>query len=145
MIPKNGIQDYITPPQKEIIINGLQDSKILTSHIVPMDPVYIYLDFYLQKQDEVASPDNSELTRIKITKSLNSRRADSAIKKDIESIFKKYFDRSVNKLGQMIDIYQISNTIIFYGIFKSEGSFNCNYCNCSFNHGVQTIHTWNHV
>jgi hypothetical protein len=112
MVPKNGIQEYITPPQKEIIINGLQENKILTSHIVPMDPVYIYLDFYLQKQNETVSPDISELTRIKITKSLNSRRADSAIKKDIENVFKSYFDRSVNKLGQMIDIYQISTDIL---------------------------------
>lgn len=112
MVPKNGIQEYITPPQKEIIVNGLQENKILTSHIVPMDPVYIYLDFYLQKQDETVSPDNSNLTRIKITKSLNSRRADSAIKKDVENVFKKYFDRSINKLGQMIDIYQIATDIL---------------------------------
>jgi hypothetical protein len=77
-----------------------------------MDPVYIYIDFYLQKSGEIISPSNKNLTRIKITKSLNSRRADSAIKADIESIFKKYFDRGVNKLGQIIDIYQIATDIL---------------------------------
>lgn len=112
MVPKNEMQQYLTPPQKEIIVNGLEENKTLTSHIIPMDPVYVYIDFYLQKSGEIVSPVNNDLTRIKITKSLNSRRADSAIKSDIEAIFKKYFDRSVNKLGQIIDIYQISTDIL---------------------------------
>jgi hypothetical protein len=112
MVPKSDLQEYLTPPQKEIIVNGLQDNKTLTSHIVPMDPVYTYIDFYLQQQNEIVTPSKSNLTRIRITKSLNSRRADSSIKSDIELIFKKYFGRNVNKLGQIIDIYQISTDIL---------------------------------
>lgn len=112
MVPKNEMQQYLTPPQKEIIVNGLEENKTLTSHIIPMDPVYVYIDFYLQKSGETVSPANNDLTRIKITKSLNSRRADSAIKSDIEAIFKKYFARGVNKLGQIIDIYQIATDIL---------------------------------
>lgn len=112
MVPKSDLQEYLTPPQKEIIVNGLQDNKTLTSHIVPMDPVYTYIDFYLQQKNEIVSPSNSNLTRLKITKSLNSRRADSSIKSDIELVFKKYFGRNVNKLGQIIDIYQISTDIL---------------------------------
>jgi hypothetical protein len=112
MVPKNKMQQYLTPPQKEIIVNGLEENKTLTSHIVPMDPVYIYVDCYLQVNGESVSPKNNSLTRLKITKSLNSRRSDSSIRSDIESIFKKYFDRSVNKLGQLIDIYQISTDIL---------------------------------
>jgi hypothetical protein len=112
MVPKSDLQEYLTPPQKEIIVNGLQDNKTLTSNIVPMDPVYTYIDFYLQQQNETVLPSNSNLTRLKITKSLNSRRADSSIKSDIELVFKKYFGRNVNKLGQIIDIYQISTDIL---------------------------------
>ena len=112
MVPKNKMQQYLTPPQKEIIVNALEENKTLTSQIIPMDPVYVYIDFYLQKAGETISPINNEFTRIKITKSLNSRRADSAIKADIESIFKKYFGRGINKLGEIIDIYQIATDIL---------------------------------
>lgn len=112
MVPKNELQDYVTPPQKEIIINGLQEHKTLTSHLVPMDPVYVYIDLYLQIPNETVIPQNTYLSRIKITKELNSRRADSAIKSDIEKVFKKYFNRNTNTLGQMIDIYQISTDIL---------------------------------
>jgi len=112
MIPKNPIQQYITPPQKEIIVNGLIDTKTITSNIVPMDPVYIYIDFYVGIVNEYPSINNLNFSKLIITKSANSRRADSAIKADIEKIFIKYFDRNVNKLGQLINIYQISTDIL---------------------------------
>lgn len=112
MVPKNELQQYITPPQKEIILNGLQETKTLTSKIVPMDPVYIYVDFYVEKVDEYPTIDNINLSKLLITKSSNSRRSDSSIKSDIDKIFKKYFNRNVNKLGQLIDIFQISTDIL---------------------------------
>jgi hypothetical protein len=112
MVPKNELQQYITPPQKEIILNGLQETKTLTSKIVPMDPVYIYVDFYIEKVDEYPIIDNINLSKLLITKSSNSRRSDSSIKSDIDKIFKKYFSREVNKLGQLIDIFQISTDLL---------------------------------
>jgi hypothetical protein len=112
MVPKNELQQFITPPQKEIILNGLQETKTLTSKIVPMDPVYIYIDFYIEKVDEYPTPNNINLSKLIITKSANSRRSDSAIKSDVEKIFKNYFSRTVNTLGQIIDIYQLSTDIL---------------------------------
>lgn len=112
MVPKNELQQYITPPQKEIIVNGLVDHKTLTSNIVPMDPVYMFIDFYVEKNKEIIQPQNSQLSRLRITKELTSRRSDSAIKTDIENVFKKYFSRDVNKLGQILDIYKISTDLL---------------------------------
>lgn len=121
MVPKNEMQDYLTPPQKEIILNGLDENKTLTSNIVPMDPVYIYIDFYIKKINEPISPTNLSDIKLKITKTQNNKRADSAIKSDIEKVFKTYFDRSVNKIGQIIDIYQISTDILnIDGVDKIE-------------------------
>lgn len=115
------MQDYLTPPQKEIILNGLDENKTLTSNIVPMDPVYIYIDFYIKKINEPISPTNLSDIKLKITKTQNNKRADSAIKSDIEKVFKTYFDRSVNKIGQIIDIYQISTDILnIDGVDKIE-------------------------
>ena len=112
MVPKNELQQYLTPPQKEIIVNGLMDHKTLTSNIVPMDPVYMIIDFYIKKTGEIIQPQNSQLSRLRITKELTSRRSDSAIKTDIEKVFKKYFNREVNKLGQIIDIYKLSTDLL---------------------------------
>jgi hypothetical protein len=121
MVPKSDMQDYLTPPQKEIILNGLEDSKTLTSNIVPMDPVYVYIDFYVKKINGIISPTDISDIKLKITKTQNNKRADSAIKSDVEKIFKTYFDRSVNKIGQMIDIYQLATDILnIDGVDKIE-------------------------
>jgi hypothetical protein len=77
-----------------------------------MDPVYMYIDFYLNAPNEKITPDNANLTKIKITKSLNSKRSDSSIISDIQLVFNKYFARNINKIGQLIDIYQIATDIL---------------------------------
>lgn len=112
LVPKSEAQQYIAPAQKELIVNGLQQSKTLTSQIVPMDPVYIYMDFYVEKTGSDANPNDLASCYLAITKEANSRRSNSAILSDIELLLKEYFNRKQNKLGQLIDIYQLSTNIL---------------------------------
>jgi hypothetical protein len=111
-VPKSENQLYLAPAQKEIIVNGLQPSKTLTSQIVTMDPVYVYIDFYISKLGTEPSPQDLDQTYLLITKTANSRRANSAILADIENVIKTTFNRNINKLGQVIDIYQLSTNIL---------------------------------
>jgi len=111
-VPKSENQLYLAPAQKELISNGLQQIKTLTSQIVVMDPVYVYLDFYISQLGVDPAPNDLDQTYLLITKTANSRRANSAILADIESVIKNTFNRSTNKLGQIIDIYQLSTTIL---------------------------------
>jgi hypothetical protein len=111
-VPKSDNQLYLAPAQKELISNGLQNSKTLTSQIVIMDPVYVYLDFYISSLGTDPSPQDLENTYLLITKTPNSRRANSAILADIENVIKNTFNRNTNKLGQLIDIYQLSTSIL---------------------------------
>jgi hypothetical protein len=112
LVPKNNYQNYIVPAQKELILNGLQPNKTLTSQIVPMDPVYIYMDFYVEKFNSDPSPNDLTSSYLAITKEINSRRSNSAILSDIEKVIKDLFSRKQNKLGQLIDIYQLATTIL---------------------------------
>lgn len=111
-VPKSNNQLYLAPAQKELISSGLRTIKTLTSEIVIIDPVYVYLDFYISKLGVDASPDDLDQTYLLITKTANSRRANSAILADIENIIKEYFNRQTNKLGQIIDIYQLATSIL---------------------------------
>jgi hypothetical protein len=111
-VPKSELQNYLAPSQKEVIINGLQNSKTLTSEIVPMDPVYIYIDFYVNSPFTSPSPNDLAENYLVITKTPNSRRANSAILSDIENLIKQSFNRKTNKLGELIDIYQLSTSIL---------------------------------
>jgi hypothetical protein len=112
MVPSSELQEYLSPPQKEMILNGLQSNKTLTSQIVPMDPVYMYLDFYVPNPDITPNPNDLINSQLLITKNRNTRRADSAILSDVLKVFSNNFNRTANSLGQSIDLYQLSTSIL---------------------------------
>jgi hypothetical protein len=112
MVPSSNLQEYLSSPQKEIILNGLNSNKTLTSQIVPMDPVYMYLDFYVANPNITPSPKDLNNCQLIITKNRNTRRADSAILADVLRVFSSNFNRVANSLGQSIDLYQLSTNIL---------------------------------
>lgn len=111
-IPNNENQLYLASPQKEMIINDINTKKSLTCELIPMDPVYIYLDFYIASSGITPNPTDLGNTTLLITKNPNIKRADSAILSDIQKIFSNTFSRSINKLGQIINIYELTTQIL---------------------------------
>lgn len=112
MVAKNPNQEYLTPSQKEFILEGLNPVKTITTQIVPADPVYMYIDFYLKNPTSSVTTNDINQTKLLIYKTPETRRSSSAIGLDVKEIFEKYFSRTTSKLGQVIDIYQISNEIL---------------------------------
>jgi len=112
VVPNNEDQDYLSPPQKELIINGLQDSKTMTSNVVIMDPVYINLDFYVKSVYTNPSINDINLNSLNIIKTKNTRRASSAILSDVKNLFINTFNHKTSKLGQVIDLYKLTSDIL---------------------------------
>ena len=113
MVPTNSFQEYLTPAQKEFITDGLNKIKTITTQIIPIDPVYVYMDFYLKKLDDaLINIDDTSLTKLLINKSYSTRRSSSSIALDIKKIFDDNFSKEKSKLGQVIDVYKIANDII---------------------------------
>jgi len=111
-VPKNELQDFLAPPQKELIINGLNENKTITSKIIVMDPVYMNLDFYTKPINGVSSVNDLVNSKLRITKNKNSRRASSAIVNDIKTLFLNNFNHKVSKLGQILDLYKLTSDIL---------------------------------
>jgi len=111
-VPKNELQDFLSPPQKELIRNGLEPLKTITSNIVISDPVYMYLDFYVKDVNTPISVNDISNCKLRLTKSKNSRRASSSIISDVKSILLNNFNHKTNKLGQIIDLYKITSDIL---------------------------------
>jgi hypothetical protein len=109
-IPKSDDIVYLTEPQKELINVKLKDLKPLTSNIVLIDPIYMFIDFYLSigqvNQNDIAN------TKLYVYKKSNNKRSSSAILFDIEDIFNKFFTKSANKIGQEIDLYKLNAEIL---------------------------------
>lgn len=112
VVPSNSNQEYLTPAQKEIILDGINQAKSITAQIVPMDPVYMYIDFYLKSPIAEVSTNDIDQTKLLIIKNENTKRSSSAILLDIKNVFETYFSRQNSKLGQLIDIYQLTNDVL---------------------------------
>jgi hypothetical protein len=111
-VPNNELQDFLAPPQKELIINSLNESKTITSKVIVMDPVYMYLDFYAKPISNTVSVDDLVNSKLRIIKSKNTRRATSAIINDIKTLFADTFNHKTSKLGQVVDLYQLTSKVL---------------------------------
>lgn len=111
-VPKNETQDFLSPPQKELILNGTEESKTITSKIIISDPVYMNFDFYIKSPISDATIDDLSLNKLRIIKEKNTRRASSAIVADIKNLFLSKFNHNVSRLGQVIDLYQLTSEIL---------------------------------
>jgi hypothetical protein len=120
-VPNNELQDYLSPPQKELIKDGLGETKTITSNIVVQDPVYMYLDFYVTSPiTSTPTIDDLNYSKLQIIKDNGTYRSDYAIISDVVNVVKSYFNNKTSKLGQTINLYQMNTDIIsidgVYGI-----------------------------
>jgi len=109
-IPKSNDIVYLTEPQKELINTQLKDLKPLTSNTILIDPIYMFLDFYLS----IGTISQSDIfnSKLYIYKKNNNKRSSSAILFDVQDVFNNFFTKTANKIGQEIDLYKINAEIL---------------------------------
>jgi hypothetical protein len=102
---------YLTPSQKQLIIDTIKEEQILTSETVLADPVYIAFDLCVQTGNSITKDDikNSSLYVIKTP---NSRRNESSIKNDIQNVILSFFNVQNNKLGQAVNLQQLNTNLL---------------------------------
>jgi len=102
---------YLTPSQKQLIIDTIREEQILTSETVLADPVYIAFDLCVQTGNSITKDDikNSSLYVIKTP---NSRRNESSIKNDIQNVILSFFNVQNNKLGQAVNLQQLNTNLL---------------------------------
>lgn len=110
LVPSNNSQSYLNSAQKELILNDLNKQKIMTSEIVPMDPVYMMMDFYVKSEFSDPTINDLNLNYLLVLKTPNARQSDSGILNSIINIFKNAFSNV--KLGQHVDVNKIASDIV---------------------------------
>ena len=111
-VPKSKNQSFLNPPQKEMILNQLDKWKILTTEIVPLDPVYMMFDFYVPTITNNLSLDELVNTKLRIFKSRTTTLSDSMIISKIINIFNDAFLHENCTLGKYVDINRITTNIL---------------------------------
>jgi len=103
--------NYLNSAQKQLILNSLNKTKVVTSEIVINDPIYMQVDLGIQAPAETLDPEISNTTYLQIIRNVTSKRNPEAIKKEISEIFKQYFSTAKDNLGLLISLTKLTNNI----------------------------------
>ena len=112
-------QLYLSSPQKEYILNEINNLKTITSQIVFMDPEYMLFDFYTKRADGSFDTSDIKQSKLRIYKNSNVRRSNSAILYDVIQVITQAFNKSTSSLGQDINTHQLSTDILSIDGIKS--------------------------
>lgn len=115
VVPRSARQnfDYLTPAQKQLINSSLQSSKLTTIEPVFIDPVYKAVSLGISSSLESIEPlVEEDLCRLRVMKRTSSRRNDQSIIEDIVNVFAKFFDRSRQDFGMVLDIRLLTQQIL---------------------------------
>jgi hypothetical protein len=108
--------NFLATGLKDTIINGLQDVKMATTEIVPMDPVYTAFAIGLASNAEInnklLTPDLISETTLVINRNTSSFYSESEIKNQVYLIIKNYFNISNASLGQTISLTSLAAQIL---------------------------------
>lgn len=100
---------------KDSIIDSLQNVKMTTSEIVMMDPVYVAVGIGVASNEEVSNqlltPNVISETKLVIGRAPNSRYSENEVKNQVVNILKNYFSVENTKLGQTIDLDNLTSSI----------------------------------
>ena len=104
--------NFLAPSQKELIRNGVNDSKLISAEVVFSDPVYMAVDFGVMLPKETISPSIGPKTKLVLERSPTAKKNADEIKQQAYMILNNYFKHANTKLGQELDISSISSQLI---------------------------------
>lgn len=124
-VPQTDNKSFMTPAQKEMIINGLEPWKILTTELVPMEPVYMLFDFMIPPATgEELSTGNLPYNKLILYKTRSSTISDYNLINKVKELFIAQFGHQNAKLGQYVDINKITNQILSLNDVEDVKTYN---------------------
>jgi len=103
---------FLTSSQKSEILNSMSSSKMANAEIIPHDPIYNAITVGLETTG--TRPDVSDIgkTFLVVRRILNERFSATKIKEEVDNIFKSTFAVGTAKLGQVINLSDITAQIL---------------------------------
>jgi hypothetical protein len=115
VVPRSASKNlnYLLPSQKELIHSSLVTSKLATIENVFIDPVYKAVSFGVTFTPSSFDAEvEQEDCQLEIIKKTNIQRDNSSIVREIEAIFKDYFDRPNLNFNQILNFQELTQKIL---------------------------------
>lgn len=126
-VPKHGAIINETTPmsipvsQKQIVVDRLNQTKIVNQNIVVCDPVYQAFSFGLSLAGEEPAVFIRDETILRVYRSTSYNTPKDLIKSKVASLIQSFFDVSNNKLGGVVNLTQLNIDILSIpGVAKIE-------------------------
>lgn len=106
------LTNFLTPAQKELMINDMRERKMISHEIVIMDPVYVATNLGLASANETLTPAVVDNTKLRIYKQARNTRDPDAIIGEVVAILLSYFDNTNCDLGQVVELTQVGASML---------------------------------
>jgi len=108
--------NFLSIGLKDYIARGLQETKMATSEIVMMDPVYTAFGIGVASNAEInnfiLTPDIIKESTLVISRSPSSRFSETEIKRQVFNIVSEYFAPGNTELGQLVNLDFLTTKIL---------------------------------
>jgi len=101
---------FLSNSLKNLIIDKASTRKIISHEIIPRDPVYVAFDIGYTNSTPTLDVINSSY--LEISRTNNFRTNPETLKRKIGDIILEFFKNSNNKLGQKLDLSQLTSNIL---------------------------------
>lgn len=103
---------YLTPSQRNLINNSIEDITMIGHQPIIVDPVYMAVDIGLRASGEEELPDLVTNCKLQIERSAGVSKDDSAILEEVATTITKYFDNTSVGLGFKIDLLSLGQKLL---------------------------------
>jgi len=112
--------NFLSTGLKTLIVDALQNIKMTTSEVIPMDPVYVAMGIGVGPpgfhsgliRERLLTPELIQESTLNIGRNPSSRISENEIKNRVSTIIKDYFTPANVKLGQQINIDLLNSRLL---------------------------------
>jgi len=107
--------NYLNSAQKQLILNSLVDTQLVTTESIINDPVYMQVDLGINIPNQAVDPSISQFTKLVITRSPTAKQNANTIALQVANIITSYFATTQDNLGLLLSINTLTNQILQLG------------------------------
>lgn len=111
-VDANNVPFFLTSSQKSEVVNTMAESKMANMEIIPHDPVYNAITVGLEPTGGTAAVSDIDKTFLVIRRAVNERFSATKIKENVNNVFKNAFNVETAKLGQTINLSDMTGQIL---------------------------------
>lgn len=105
--------NFLTPSQKELILNDVEQKKMISHDVVIVDPIYVAVNFgVISAIEESITPEIVDKTKLVITKKSRNLRDPSAIKQEVVDAITTYFANTNCELGMLVELTNLGASLL---------------------------------